>query len=83
LQYRLTLFGTSACHLCEQAEELILASLTAGTYGLNKVDIAADEELLAKYGAFIPVLEQEGRARTLSWPFDKEKLLHFLTHPES
>jgi len=80
LPYRLTLFGTSACYLCEQAEALIVSSLTYGTYELRKVDIASESNLLEKYGIFIPVLEQEGVARPLYWPFDKEKLLAFLIH---
>lgn len=83
MPYRLILFGTSACHLCELAEELILVSLVLGSYELRKVDIASEDDLLNKYGMFIPVLEQEGKAEALYWPFDKEKLLDFLAQPET
>jgi hypothetical protein len=78
LRHRLTLFGTSACHLCEQAEAIVLASLPVATYELYRVDIAADPGLFNKYGLLIPVLEREGAPGPLCWPFDKKALLNFL-----
>lgn len=60
-----------------------MASLAPGTYELYKVDIATDDHLVDKYGIFIPVLEQQGEAKGLYWPFDKEKLLDFLCHSQA
>jgi len=82
LLHRFTLFGTSACHLCELAEALLLASLVPGTYELYKIDIASENHLLEKYGLLIPVLELAGREQYLAWPFDQQKLLAFLAHPQ-
>jgi hypothetical protein len=82
LPHYLTLYGTPACHLCDQAEELLVACLPPGTYHLVKVDVAEDDDLLGKYGLLIPVLELEGLVGGLHWPFDRKKLLDFLTVPE-
>jgi len=71
----LRLYGTSACHLCEQAEALLhAASLTAET-----VDIVADDGLLDLYGTRIPVLQRLDDGTELGWPFDAEALARFIS----
>jgi len=69
----LTLFGTSACHLCELAEALLQRRDAV----FEKVDISDSEELFARYGLIIPVLRRDDGAE-LNWPFDEAGLERFL-----
>ena len=70
----LTLYSTSACHLCEQATALLQPWLAEG-WSMREVDISEDDGLFERYGLIIPVLaiEQAGEAQTaseeLNWPF--------------
>ncbi|QFU76154.1 glutaredoxin family protein [Halioglobus maricola] len=68
-----TLFGTSACHLCELAEALLAQRGMA----FEHVDISESDELFERYGTTIPVLRREDGAE-LNWPFDQEMLAAFL-----
>lgn len=71
----LTLHGTLGCHLCEQAETIILQVFDANP-GLETVlavalqDIAEDDALIEAYGLRIPVLESDVGLEPLCWPFD-------------
>ena len=51
----LRLYTTLGCHLCSQLEAL-LATLCAGEYRLERVEISEDDALMARYGVRIPVL---------------------------
>jgi hypothetical protein len=62
------LYGTAACHLCEQAALLLQPWLGSG-WTLREVDISEDDELFERYGIRIPVLAVEGCSRELNWPF--------------
>jgi len=79
----LILYSTSACHLCEQAECLLLKVLAPNhRYSLIKKDIALDDVLLERYGTSIPVLAKvtkNGANSELFWPFDENKIITFLT----
>jgi glutaredoxin len=70
----LVLYGTEACHLCEEAA----AILTQLGLQAEHVDIVADEGLLERYGIRIPVLQRQDTAAELGWPFDAEAVLRFL-----
>ncbi len=73
-----TLFGTTACHLCEVAEQMLQAEQAAGPpFALEKVDISGSDELFERYGVRIPVL-RSGDGRELGWPFDSQQLREFL-----
>lgn len=73
-----TLFGTSACHLCEVAEEMLQAlSRTTGGIAFEKVDISESDELFRRYGLTIPVLRNPD-GRELNWPFTAEQLRDFV-----
>jgi len=74
---RVTLYGTSACHLCEVAEQL-LQLLCEARPGLEviQVDIAESDELVERYGERIPVLGGP-QGRELDWPFTPEQLWAF------
>lgn len=66
------LFSTSACHLCEQAEALLLQAGIA----YEVVDISDSDELFERYGIRIPVL-RSADGRELGWPFDLPQLQTF------
>jgi len=71
---RLTLYGTSYCHLCEEAE----AVLHAVGVEAEHIDIAEDDVLLEKYGVRIPVVKREDTGAELGWPFDATAVRRFL-----
>lgn len=76
---QLQLLGTSACHLCECAEQLLAALLAAGyAWEIELLDIVEDDALLAQYGERIPVLRDVTGAAELNWPFDAAQVLAFL-----
>ncbi len=68
-------YGTSACHLCEDAEKLLDGNLSSKEY--TKIDIADSEKLFQKYGESIPVIKR-GDGKELFWPFDCPSLQSFL-----
>ena len=75
----LILYGTSACHLCELAEEQLDALRERGyAVAYRKVDIAADDDLLARYGIRIPVVRRARDGRELDWPFEPADILRLL-----
>ncbi len=68
----LTLYYTSGCHLCQQAEALALTYLASrglSPANLRKLEIADNPALLERYGTTIPVLRDEGSGIELNWPF--------------
>lgn len=74
----LTLYGTSACHLCELAEALLAALHAQGLVpAYEEVDISQDDALFERYGERIPVL-CDVSGRELGWPFDAAGVLSWL-----
>jgi hypothetical protein len=73
---QLILYYQSDCHLCEEAESLLMVSGLAGCY--QKVDIETDLELLKRYGIHVPVLLRVDIQLELFWPFDASTLATFL-----
>ena len=71
------LYGTSACHLCEVAEVLIQQRQTAVVLVYVKCDISESDELFARYGVRIPVLQRPDGAE-LDWPFNALDLEAFI-----
>jgi hypothetical protein len=77
-QRQYTLFGTSACHLCELAEEMLEAQCRINPgLAFEKVDISASDALLELYGVRIPVL-RAADGRELGWPFTAPQLQDFI-----
>jgi len=68
------LYGTTCCHLCEEAEAILREVGIEADY----VDIADDDELLEKYGIRIPVLKRVDAGAELGWPFDASAISQFL-----
>jgi glutaredoxin len=71
---KLVLYGTTFCHLCEQAEDVLQAIGMKATY----IDIAKDETLFEKYGVRIPVVKREDTGEELGWPFDAAAVRRFI-----
>jgi hypothetical protein len=73
-----TLFGTSACHLCEVAEAMLVSLCAANPeIGFEKVDISESDQLFERYGVTIPVL-RDIQGRELGWPFTVAQLEAFV-----
>ena len=72
----LILYYTQFCHLCDEAETLLLAAGLDGSY--EKTEIDNDPELLERYEIYIPVLKRSDNQQELFWPFDQLKLATFL-----
>lgn len=70
----LILYGTSCCHLCEQAEVVLRQAGVSAAL----VDIAEDDSLMEKYGTRIPVLRRTNIGAELGWPFDAADVAQFL-----
>ena len=76
----LLLLGTSGCHLCEQAEEIILQSrIIHPHWVVELIDIAEQSEWQDKYAIRIPVLYHPGSQEDIGWPFDTEQVDQFVS----
>lgn len=70
----LKLYSRAEFGLCDETLEMI------SSLGLSaaKIDIEADDDLMAEYGLRIPVVADEA-GRELGWPFDAEQVRDFAT----
>jgi glutaredoxin len=71
---KLLLYGTSCCHLCEQAEAILLAAGVSAEH----IDIANDDALLERYGTRIPVVRRADDGGEIGWPFDAAMIERFI-----
>lgn len=69
----LLLFGTSACHLCEEAE----AMLVELGVQFEVEDISESDALFERYGLTIPVVRRSD-GEELGWPFKPAELATFV-----
>jgi hypothetical protein len=73
------LLGTEGCHLCEQAQWLLLPLCDELNLHIAVIDIAIgvnSDALITQYGERLPVLRQ-GK-RELNWPFTVEHVRSWL-----
>lgn len=70
----LILYSTWGCHLCDEAEQLLISAGLSEHYHL--VDIVDDETAYARYRVKIPVLRKG--EKELCWPFDATELASWL-----
>lgn len=66
------MYSTCGCHLCEEAQRLVYATLG---FSVEEVDIADDERLLERYGIRIPVLRRTDTGMEIGWPFGPTEVL--------
>ncbi len=79
---QLTLYTTSGCHLCEEAEEMLKLLQNEQVCRWVAVEISEDDRLVDLYGVRIPVIATvEGRE--LGWPFALKALNDWLNQPVS
>ena len=76
---KLCLYGTSACHLCEQAEAMLQGLTENIMLSWDTIDIVDDEQLMQRYSLKIPVLHEPEAEAELCWPFTESDILHWLT----
>lgn len=71
------LFGTSGCHLCEEAEAILAGKIQAQ---YEYIDIAeqGQDQWQEKYAIKIPVLLHKESAKELFWPFSEIDVDSFL-----
>lgn len=74
----LTLYHTDGCHLCELAEALLAPAADRAGLAWQKQDIAADDQLIERYGIRIPVIRNEVDGAEIGWPFDADGLQEWL-----
>ncbi len=56
-----TLYTRPGCHLCDEAREVILSVPDSGEmFELSEIDVEGDDELQARFGERIPVVEIDG-----------------------
>jgi glutaredoxin len=72
----LILYSTDHCTLCEQALDWLFSMPELNGRALRVVDVADDDDLLARFGERLPVLEVDGAEMT--WPFDVTALRRLL-----
>jgi len=72
---RLLLLGTSGCHLCELAEQIINDHLIRNqTWLIEIIDIAEQEQWQEQFALLIPVLYHSESQKQLGWPFDLQQV---------
>jgi glutaredoxin len=74
MRLALTLYSTWGCHLCDEAEQLLLQAGLEGRFQV--VDIVDDAQAFARYRLMIPVLCLGDNE--LCWPFDAHRLATWL-----
>lgn len=71
------LLGTLGCHLCEQAEAVLMPFVEHGLL-VELIDIAEREDWVDHYALRIPVLRRVDNGDELDWPFEAEQIASFL-----
>lgn len=71
------LYGTLGCHLCEEAQAIIIEEAGISEESLLYVDIAEDISLCNQYEIKIPVLLHATTRKELLWPFSVDDVVVF------
>jgi hypothetical protein len=66
------LYGTSGCHLCDEAESIITTAIKSDDITYIKQDIDEVADLLDQYALSIPVFKCLTSNEELHWPFTEE-----------
>lgn len=77
---QLSLYSTTHCHLCEQAEVLMISVAKHFDINWNVIEITDYPELLALYEVKIPVLKRLDNHMEICWPFDKTDIAQLLQY---
>ncbi|MGN0921336.1 MAG: glutaredoxin family protein [Cellvibrio sp.] len=71
------LLGTSGCHLCDLAEEVLYRVQSLHPFRFIHADIIDRDDWIENYAEKIPVL-LNGQGPALCWPFDDEAVIAYL-----
>lgn len=72
---QLVLYTTSHCHLCEQAEALLINLKERYPIHWLTKEISDDDDLTEKYGVRIPVIQRIDNQSELNWPFSEDDIV--------
>lgn len=72
------LYGTLGCHLCDEAEAVLIPLLSAECR-VECIDIGDSDQLIERYAELIPVLRRLRDDAELHWPFDSAQAQLFLS----
>jgi len=72
------LMTTLGCHLCDDAAQLLVATMSDQLHEVELVEIADDDRLMERYATRIPVLRDVNSGQELGWPFDQQLLIEFI-----
>jgi hypothetical protein len=75
---QLILYTTLGCTLCEKAKAEIWPLLEPFQLRLVEMDIAEDEDLLARFAVKIPLVGLGDPQDVCGWPFDRAQLAEWL-----
>ena len=75
---QLVLYTTSHCHLCEQAEAMLIALKSQYAINWQAQEISDNDDLTEKYGIRIPVVARMDNQAELSWPFTENDIVMFI-----
>ena len=78
MQKKYILYGTSGCHLCEEAEAMINRAMKNQNIIFLKQDIVEEDDLLHQYALTIPVFKCQATQQELNWPFTEEAVKAFI-----
>jgi len=70
----LILYSTSHCHLCEQAEALLLKLALEHDFNWQSVEITDNANLYKLYEIQIPVLKRVDTDAEICWPFNEDDI---------
>lgn len=79
MSINLNLYSTSHCHLCEQAESLLVTLSNQYDISWMLVEITDNAELLESYEIRIPVLKRLSDQSEIVWPFTIVDIEQFIT----
>ncbi len=76
---QLNLYSTTHCHLCEQAEALLVNLSIQHDIRWQIIEITEDDELLERYGLIIPVIKRLDNDTEIAWPFTSDEIREFIS----
>jgi glutaredoxin len=73
-----TVFSRPGCHLCEVLLEELEPMCRASGVGVRVVNVDSDPAWQQRYGTRIPVVCAPTGEELSGWPFDRERVHHWL-----
>ena len=74
----LHLYSTSHCHLCEQAEAILVDLALSHDLSWTVIEITDNADLLSRYELSIPVLTRLDTGQEITWPFNRDTVLDLI-----